>query len=179
MPKSHKQCPERCRYAISIETVQQQFYRFHFVSSTLLSFAVNYCGFYWLFFLFFYSFCASFLQSPCTAVCLSFDMTSLSSDKWERRPHKNSDVLYRWHWDSLFRFFIFFFVFVKLCHFLAVVFLSLRRCSPVCRASWRKKKTRSVIMFGDSCHSLFSCPLSYFSFRTACLVMETSFISGS
>jgi hypothetical protein len=127
----------------------------------------------------FYSFCASFLQSPCTAVCLSFDMTSLSSDKWERRPHKNSDVLYRWHWDSLFRFFIFFFVFVKLCHFLAVVFLSLRRCSPVCRASWRKKKTRSVIMFGDSCHSLFSCPLSYFSFRTACLVMETSFISGS
>jgi hypothetical protein len=44
-------------------------------------------------------------------------MTSLSSDKWERRPHKNSDVLYRWHWDSLFRFFIFFFVSVKLCHF--------------------------------------------------------------
>ena len=81
---------------------------------------------------------------------------------------------------QLISFFIFFFVFVKLCHFLAVFLLSLRRCSPVCRASWRKKKkkTRSVIMFSDSCHSLFSCP-PFFSFRTACLVMETSFISAS
>jgi len=81
---------------------------------------------------------------------------------------------------QLISFFIFFFVFVKLCHFLAVFLLSLRRCSPVCRASWRKKKkkTRSVIMFSDSCHSLFSCP-PFFSFWTACLVMETSFISAS
>lgn len=51
-----------------------------------------------------FSFLVSFLLSACTSCCLSFDMTSLSSDKWERRPHKNSDVLYRWHWDSLFRF---------------------------------------------------------------------------